>query len=57
MKRCVPSGLSLPVELAKRIEKDRGDISRSRYLLRIIEKAYREKQSNAKQTRDSEVTN
>jgi hypothetical protein len=38
MKRYIPTGLSLPVEVAQRIERDRGEISRSRYLLRIIEK-------------------
>ena len=42
MKKYIPSGLSLPVEIAQRIENDRGDISRSRYLLRIIEKFYNE---------------
>jgi hypothetical protein len=34
----VSSGLSLPISLYERIEKERGDISRSRFLLRLIEK-------------------
>ena len=42
MRRYIPTGVSLPVKIAKRIEKDRGEISRSRYLLRIIEKFYNE---------------
>jgi hypothetical protein len=42
MRRYIPTGLSLPVEIVQRIEKDRGEVSRSRYLLRIIEKFYDE---------------
>jgi len=42
MRKCIPTGLSLPVEIAQRIERDRGEVSRSRYLLRIIEKFYEE---------------
>jgi hypothetical protein len=36
----IPTGLSLPIPLMDRIEKDRGDIARSKFLLRIIEKHY-----------------
>jgi hypothetical protein len=42
MRRFIPTGLSLPVEIAQRIEKERGEISRSRYVLRIIQKFYDE---------------
>jgi hypothetical protein len=49
MRRFVPTGLSLPVEIAQRIEKDRGEISRSRYLLRIIEKFYETDRQGAAQ--------
>jgi hypothetical protein len=49
MKRCVSAGLSLPVEIARRIEMERGEISRSRYLLRIIEKFYESKAEGAAQ--------
>jgi hypothetical protein len=49
MKRHVPTGLSLPVEIANRIEIERGEISRSRYLLRIIEKFYETKAEGAAQ--------
>jgi hypothetical protein len=40
MKRYIATGLSLPAELMKWIDTERGDISRSRYVLRIIEKLY-----------------
>jgi hypothetical protein len=40
MKRYKATGLSLPVELMKVIDENRGDIPRSRYLLRILEKSY-----------------
>ena len=33
-------GLSLPIEVMARIDSERGDVSRSRYLYRLIEKAY-----------------
>jgi hypothetical protein len=40
MKRYVSTGLSLPIDLMQRIDIDRKDVSRSRFLLRIVEKAY-----------------
>jgi hypothetical protein len=49
MKRHIPTGLSLPVEVARRIEMERGEISRSRYPLRIIEKFYESKAEGAAQ--------
>ena len=33
------TGISLPEKIIKAIDEQRGDINRSRYLLRIIEKA------------------
>lgn len=33
--------LSLPVNLRKKIDSERGDVPRSRYILRILEKAIR----------------
>jgi metal-responsive CopG/Arc/MetJ family transcriptional regulator len=33
-------GISLPKTLVKRIDDDRGDIPRSRFLLRLVERAY-----------------
>jgi metal-responsive CopG/Arc/MetJ family transcriptional regulator len=44
MKCCKSTGLSLPTELMKKIDSERGDISRSRFLLRLIEKAYEKEQ-------------
>ena len=38
-------GLSLPGELLKIIDEQRGDISRSRFLLRIIQKNYKPKRA------------
>jgi hypothetical protein len=40
MKRYISTGLSLPKELIERIDAERGDIPRSRFLLRILEKVY-----------------
>ena len=34
------AGISIPTDLLSRIDKDRGDISRSRYIVRIIERVY-----------------
>jgi metal-responsive CopG/Arc/MetJ family transcriptional regulator len=33
-------GISLPEEMLSKIDRERGDIPRSRYLLRILERAY-----------------
>jgi hypothetical protein len=40
MQRHKPTGLSIPKELLCKIDSERGDISRSRFLLRLIERAY-----------------
>jgi hypothetical protein len=40
MRNTKNAGVSLPVEWMHRIDEQRGDISRSRYLLRLLEKAY-----------------
>jgi len=34
----IPIGISLPIDLVKKIDKERHDVSRSRYILRLIEK-------------------
>lgn len=36
--KTIATGLSLPKELKDQIDKERGDIPRSRYILRILEK-------------------
>ena len=41
MKKYTSTGLSLPNEWIKRIDLERGDISRSKFLLRLVEKAYK----------------
>ena len=46
MKRYISTGLSLPGELLRKIDTERGDIPRSRFLLRLIERAYEDKQTN-----------
>ncbi len=38
MQKYSATGLSLPSEVLKRIDVERGDISRSRYVLRQLEK-------------------
>ena len=40
MKYYTSTGLSLPTELVRKIDSERGDISRSRYILRLLEKLY-----------------
>jgi hypothetical protein len=39
MRRFTSSGLSLPSELKNKIDEMRGDIPRSRFVLRLIERA------------------
>jgi hypothetical protein len=42
--RKIGTGLSIPAKLKAEIDKERGDVSRSKYTLKILEKAkYREK--------------
>ena len=38
-RRNIPVGISLPAEMIERIDKERGDITRSRYVLRMIERS------------------
>jgi metal-responsive CopG/Arc/MetJ family transcriptional regulator len=44
MLRYKATGLSLPTDLMQKIDTERGDISRSRFLLRLIEEAYKKKE-------------
>jgi hypothetical protein len=46
MKRYKATGLSLPIDLLKEIDQNRGDIPRSRYLLRILEKIHVDNKSS-----------
>jgi hypothetical protein len=52
MRKTVTSGVSLPSELIHRIDKDRGDIPRSKYLLRILQKSY-DSQANQKEEEEN----
>jgi metal-responsive CopG/Arc/MetJ family transcriptional regulator len=38
--------LSIPEEMFNKIDSDRGDVNRSRYVMRLIEKAYQKESSN-----------
>ena len=40
MQNTICVGLSLPKEILKKIDKERQDVPRSKYVLRIIEKLY-----------------
>jgi metal-responsive CopG/Arc/MetJ family transcriptional regulator len=40
MQRNVPIGISLPEDVVSTIDTKRGDVSRSKYLLRILQKTY-----------------
>ena len=39
-KRCISAGLSLPLDMIDRIDANRGDVPRSKFLLRILERVY-----------------
>ena len=49
LKRYKPTGLSIPIELMQKIDMERGDVSRSRYILRILEKVYRIRSTKKKE--------
>jgi len=50
MQNYKPTGVSLPDNLLKDIDNERGDVSRSRFLLRLILKAYGDKQTRAEKS-------
>jgi hypothetical protein len=54
--RCQTVGLSIPEDVLDRIDKDRCDVSRSRYLLRLIEQAYAQKEHETTTTTDGPTT-
>jgi hypothetical protein len=53
LKRYKATGISLPAELLKEIDGKRGDISRSRYLLRLLEKPHKCDECRKKDSLDS----
>lgn len=42
MQTSIAVGISLPREIIAKIDNERGDITRSRYVLKIVQKAYRD---------------
>ena len=40
MQNYISVGISLPRKIMRRIDVERGDVSRSRYLLRLLERTY-----------------
>jgi hypothetical protein len=49
MVKSIPIGVSIPENILEQIDKDRKDVPRSRYLLRVLERSY----SNRKEQTDS----
>jgi hypothetical protein len=45
MQQSIAVGISLPKEIMSKMDSERGDVPRSRYLLRILEKLYLGKKS------------
>jgi hypothetical protein len=45
MQQSIAVGISLPKEIMSKMDSERGDVPRSRYLLRILEKLYLNKKS------------
>jgi hypothetical protein len=54
MHNSVAVGISLPTKLMEKIDVDRGDIPRSRYVLRMLEKQYGFRQIREKGLLDRE---
>jgi hypothetical protein len=50
----IGTGVSLSKETIKRIDKERGDVSRSQYITRLLEQAYKggKQKSNVERQRD-----
>ena len=47
-----PVSLTIPKQMLEKIDESRGDVSRSRYVLRLIEKAYDAKDAQVKEVED-----
>ena len=52
-KSTISVGISFPIEILKKIDKEREDIPRSQYVLRIIERAYLQNWKENKNCNDS----
>jgi metal-responsive CopG/Arc/MetJ family transcriptional regulator len=54
MQNKIAMGISFPKKMIKNIDRERGDISRSRFVLRLLEQAYEEKrQKNSVGSQDN----
>lgn len=42
MQKSISVGISFPKKVIEKIDEERGDVSRSKYLLKIIERSYLE---------------
>ena len=43
MQNKIGTGISFPKKIIKTIDRERGDVSRSRFVLRLLEQVYKEK--------------
>jgi metal-responsive CopG/Arc/MetJ family transcriptional regulator len=57
LKRSTVTGFSIPKELYHWLEMQRGDVSRSRFLQRIIEHAIEEDTARQRQQSEDRITN
>ncbi|MDQ6862798.1 MAG: hypothetical protein M3044_03125 [Thermoproteota archaeon] len=57
MQSSIAVGISLPANIIKKIDTERGDVSRSRYVLRMIEKIYLVNNQNHEGIRSDYVKN
>jgi hypothetical protein len=54
MQSTIAVGISLPKEIITKIDSERGDIPRSRYLLRLLEKMYKSNKNGEKLSGNTE---
>ena len=45
MQNKIAMGISFPKKMIKNIDQERGDVSRSRFVLRLLEQVYEEKKA------------
>jgi hypothetical protein len=56
MQKYISTGISMPTELFEKVEQRRGDVSRSKFLLRILEQSFlsKEERKNVGPTQEGE---
>lgn len=47
MQRCKTAGISIPVELMTKIDQERGDVTRSRYIVRLMQRGMKYRKEDA----------